>query len=159
VESEAVLHPTKTEIFILLSVLMHAAFVALFARVSLSFPPPAEKKFSLTITMREGGRGEIVQGKAGWATPKRIEPGFSAEEVFESLDDDIHEWMMYGPPDPPLFASNDAPAPEIDIAEFAAKAYQRPPEELFSHLPAESRIGPTTDFAIGPALPEIFVTD
>ncbi len=151
--------PARTKVFVTLSVFMHLAFALLFAEVTLSFPPPPIQKLSLMIITRGGGQGEIVQSEAGWPTPNRLEPGFSADRALKSLDADIPKWMEYAAPDPSIFTPRDALAPDIDIAELAAKAYEGAPGELFSHPPAESKPRPMAGLAIGPAVPEIFGSD
>ena len=147
------------KVFALLSALIHIGFALLFANLTLSFPPPPVKELSLTIMTRGGGQGEVIQSEAGWPTPKRFEPDFSAEKALQSLDDDIPKWIEYGTVDSSLFVPDDALTPNIDIAQLAAKADEAAPEEIFSHLPAESKTRPIPDFAVGPAMPEIFGSD
>jgi len=154
-----VLSPAKIKVFVFLSVLMHAAFAVLFAEVTLSFPPPSVKQLSLSIMTRGGGRGEIIQSEAGWPMPKRLVPVFSAEKTLGSLGGEIPDWMEYRAPDPSNFVSRDALAPEINVIDLAAKAYEGAPKELFSHMPAEAKARPITDFALRPVAPKIFETD
>ena len=153
------LHPAKIKVFILFSILMHAAFALLFATVTLSFPPPPVKKLSLTIMTRGGGQGEIIQSEAAWPMPRRIEPEFSSEEGLRSFDIEIGEWMGFEQPNISSFSPKGSLIPKIEIAELAAKAQAGPPEELFARMPAESKARPLPDFALGPPIVEALEAD
>ncbi len=138
---------------------MHVAFALLFAQVIPSFSLPPVKELSLTLRTRGGGEGEIVQSKAAWPTPPRAEPAFSAEGVLKSFDADIEKWTQFGSPDIPSFSPKDTLVPRIDVAGLASKAYAGPPEGAFSRPPAESKVMPIADFALGPGFPEVFGSD
>lgn len=153
------LYPGKVTIFAFFSILMHLAFALLFAKVTLSFSLPPVKELSLTLRTRGGGEGAIVQSKAAWPTPPRAEPAFSAEEVLGSLDAETEEWTQFGLPGPAFFSPKETLAPQIEVAELAAKAYAGPPEGAFSRPPAESKAMPIADFALGSGFPEIFGSD
>jgi hypothetical protein len=80
-----VLDPAKLKIFALMSFVMHAAFVVLFARITLSFAPPEVKDLSLRIMTRAGAGGEIIQSEAAWPMPRRVEPGFSPAAALKNF--------------------------------------------------------------------------
>ena len=153
------LHPAKLRLFVLLSVLMHIAFAVLFAKVSLSFPPPQSQELSLTILIQGKGRGDIIQSEAVWPMPKRIEPGFSAQNTLKSFDKEIENWTQLGMPDLSVFSPKDAIVPRMKTAELAAEALSGSSEELISHMPAASKPVPIIDFALPPALPKMFEHD
>jgi hypothetical protein len=153
------LHPTKLKFFVLISIFMHVGFAILFAKVSLSFVPPQVKKLSLVIMTRGEGRGDIVQDEAAWPMPKRMEPDFSAENELKSLEAEIKKWTRAGMPDLSFFSPKESIFPKMEITELAAEAHIKPPEELFSHLAAESKPRPLADFALRPAVPEISEND
>jgi hypothetical protein len=154
-----VLHPADVRIFGVMSVLIHVAFAVLFAEVTLSFPPPPVRKLALTIMIREGARGEIIQSEAAWPTPERHDaPGFSPDKILDNFGHETAEWIDFETPDPSLFDPKEPLADSIDIGRLAARAYD-PPAELFSPPPPELKTMPLTDFALGPAAPEIFGTE
>jgi hypothetical protein len=156
---QTVLQPAKVKIFAFMSVLIHVAFVILFAEVILSFQPPPVRKLALTIITRGGAKGEIVQTEAAWPMPGRIEPDFSPEKALDSFGAEIAEWIDFGAPDPSLFEPKETLMPAVDLQKLAAKAYAPPPEELFSHPAPELKTMPPTDFALGPSVPELLGTD
>jgi hypothetical protein len=154
-----VLHPADVKIFGVMSVLIHVAFAVLFAEITLSFPPPPVRKLALTIMIREGAKGEIIQSEAAWPTPERqAAPGFSPDETLESFGSEATGWIDFETPDASLFDPKKPLADSVDIGRLAAKAYA-PPAELFSPPPPELKTMPLTDFALGPAAPEIFGTE
>jgi hypothetical protein len=153
------LRPAKIKIFALMSILMHMAFALLFAKTTLSFPPPPMKTLSLAIIIREGAKSEIIQSEAAWPTPERAEPEFSVDISAADFEAEAVEWIYFQPPDPSLFEPLETLTPAVDFQQLAAKAYEPPPEEMFSHQPPEMKTMPATLFALGPAAPEILGTD
>lgn len=153
------LNPAKVKIFAFMSVFIHVAFAALFAEVILSFQPPQLKKLSLTIIIREGAKGEITQSEAAWPMPRRIDPDFSPEAALKDFGSEAAEWIDFKAPDPSLFEPKETLIPIIDLKKLAAKAYEPPPKELFSHPAPELKAMPATDFVLGPTAPEIFGAD
>lgn len=151
--------PGKTRIFAMMSIFLHVAFAVLFAKVTLSFPPPPAKRLSLLIMTREGVRGEIIQNEAAWPIPHRIEPDFSVDDALEPFGTKVPEWIDYQMPPSSIFEPRETLTVKVDLKELAARAYEPPPEEFFSHLPPEMKPMPVTDFAIGPGVPRIFETD
>jgi hypothetical protein len=143
----------------MMSIFMHVIFAILFAKTTLSFRPPPLKKLSLAILIREGAKGEIVQSEAAWPAPARTEPGFSPDAVLDDFGAEAVEWMYFLVPDPSLFEPAETLTPAVDLQQLAAKAYESPPEEMFAHQPPEMKTMPATNFALGPAAPEIFGTD
>lgn len=142
-----------------MSALIHVVFAVLFAEITLSFPPPPIKKLALTIMIREGAKGEIIQSEAAWPTPQRhAEPGFSPDATLESFGPEASGWIDFETPDPSLFEPEKPLAASVDIGRLAARAYD-PPAELFSRPAPALKTMPLTDFALGPAAPEIFGTD
>jgi len=154
-----VLHPAKLRLFVLLSVLMHIAFAVLFAKVSLSFPPPQSQELSLTILIQGKGRGDIIQSEAVWPMPKRIEPSFAAQNTLKGFDKEIESWTQLGMPDLSVFSPKDAIVPRMKTAGLAAEAYSGSSEKLILHMPAASKPVPISDFALSPALPKMFERD
>lgn len=153
------LRPAKIEIFALMSILMHVTFVMLFAETTLSFRPPQVKTLSLAIMIREGAKGEIIQSEAAWPRPERIEPEFSPAESPADFKAQAVQWIDFQPPDPSLFEPIETLTPPVDLQQLAAKAYEPPPEELFTNQPPEMKTAPETVFTLGPAAPEILGTD
>lgn len=153
------LHPAKVGIFALMSVLIHVAFVVLFAEITLSFQPPMVRPLALTIMVREGAKGEIIQSEAAWPTPVRAEPDFSHDAALEDFGLEAAEWIDFATPDPSLFEPKKPLAAAVDIRKLAARAYEPPKPEIYLHLPPELKTMPATNFAIGPAAPEIFGTE
>jgi len=154
-----VLHPAKLRLFVLLSVLMHIAFAVLFARVSLSFPPPQTQKMSLTILIQGKGHADIVQTEAVWPMPDRIDPTFSADNVLKEFDSDIKNWAEIGMPDLSLFSPKDGVVPRMQTAHLATEAYRGSTEELITDIPAASKPVPIIDFAFPPATSKMFEYD
>ena len=153
------LRPAKVTVFALMSILMHVAFAMLFAETTLSFRPPPIKKLSLAIMIREGAKGEIIQSEAAWPTPARIEPEFSPDASMADFQAAADEWIYFQTPDPSLFEPIETLTPAVDLKQLAAKAYDLPPEEVFSNQPPEMKTMPAAVFALGPAAPEILGTD
>lgn len=146
----------KIGVFALFSVLMHVGFMALFHNVTLSFPPPLARDLSLTILVRGGGRGEIIQSEAAWPTPGRIEPEFSAEEALSLMRNEIRDWIHVTTPGLPYFTAKEPLVPKVDVAALADAAYPGAPRDAFAQAPPESKTMPMTEFALGPAFPALF---
>ncbi len=142
-----------------MSVIIHVGFAVLFARVTPSFQPPTLKQLSLTIMTRESAKGEIIRSEAAWPMPKRVEPDFVPSEALKNFGKEAVEWIDYEPPDPSLFEPKDTLTPDISIGELAASAYEPPNNDFFSHPPPELKRMPVTDFALGPAAPDILGAD
>ena len=153
------LPPAKIKIFAVMSALMHVVFAVLFAETTLSSTPRPVTDLALTIMIREGARGEIIQSEAAWPTPARIaEPGFSPEETLDSFGPEAAEWIDFEAPNSSRFEPKKPLVASIDIGRLAAGAYE-PPTELFAPPPAEFKTMPLTDLALGPAAPELFGTE
>lgn len=149
----------KIAVFVLFSLVLHAGFALLFSEVRLSFTPPTVKELSLAIMARGGEQGEIIQSEAAWPTPSRLEPEFSAERMVKALESDTTRWTRFGVPAVSHFTPRETLAPEIDLGELAQKAHPGSHEQEFSQLAPERKTMPVADFALGPALPEIFEAD
>ncbi len=142
-----------------MSALIHVAFALLFAETTLSFTPKPVRTLALSIMIREGAKGEIIQSEAAWPTPGRhAAPGFSPDETLDSFGSEAAEWIDFEAPDPSLFEPKKPLVASIDIGRLAAGAYE-PPTQLFSRPPPEFKAMPLTDFTLGPAAPEIFGTE
>ena len=153
------LDSAELKIFALMSVIIHVAFAILFARVTPSFQPPTLKQLSLTIMTRESAKGEIIRSEAAWPMPKRVEPGFAPDDALKDFGSEAAKWIDFKAPNPSLFEPKDTLTPGIDIRELAAKAYEPPPNDFFSHPPPELKRMPVTDFALAPAAPDILGAD
>jgi hypothetical protein len=154
--SIVVLYSGTIKIFVLFSIVIHVSFALLFAQVTLSFSPPTVRELSLTLVTRGGVQGEIIPSEAAWPMPPRAEPPLSVNEVLTSLDAEIEEWAQFGLPDSSFFSPDKTLIPHLEIADLAGRAHIGTSEGLFSQLPAESKATPIADFALGPAVPEMF---
>jgi len=153
------LHSDKIKAFILISIVMHGAFVVLFGKVNLSSVPPPDKSLSLIFMSRETAETEIVQREPVWPMPARLEPAFIADPIWEKLDADVAALADVAFPESSLLAPKDTLIPRLDIAQLAGTAYPGAPPELLSELPPESKFMPTPEFALGPAFPGLFESD
>jgi hypothetical protein len=142
-----------------MSILIHAAFAILFSNVSPSSPPPQSGKLFLDIEVMGKVREEIFQNEAAWPMPRRIEPGFSAENTFDDLGDEIKAYAQLGMPDMSFFSPRDAIVPHMKTPGLATEVSAGSTEKLFSDLPAASKPTPIIDFALPPAMPKIFGDD
>ncbi len=142
-----------------MSVLMHVVFAVLFAEITPSFEPRMVRPLALTIMVREGAKGEIIQSEAAWPMPVRAEPDFSHDAALDGFGLEAAEWIDFATPDPSLFEPKKPLAAAVDIRKLAARAYDPPKPEAFPHLPSEFKTMPATNFALGPAAPEIFGTE
>jgi hypothetical protein len=151
-----VLQPARLRIFIVMAVIMHITLAILFSRVGLSFPPPQTQELSLVMIIQGKGGGELIRSEPVWPMPKRIERQFPAERAVGSLEADIKARARLDMPDVSRLLPGSFTPPPLRTSELAANAGPSPPEELFSHLPAESKATPPVDFALPPAIPKTF---
>lgn len=142
-----------------MSVLMHVVFAVLFAEITPSFEPRMVRPLALTIMVREGAKGEIIQSEAAWPMPVRAEPDFSHDTALDDFGLEAAEWIDFATPDPSLFEPKKPLAAAVDIRKLAARAYDPPKPEAFPHLPPEFKTMPVINFALGPGAPEIFGTE
>ncbi len=152
------LYSGKIRVFVLISLCVHAAFALLFREVTLGSVPQA-RDLSIVLVSRGPGKIETLHSAPAWPMPVRFEPSLPVDEMLDRLDADVLQWAQVGNPDASLFAPGETLTSGFDIAQAAGKAYEGPPQDLFSPLPAESKFMPTTDFALNLSAPGIFRGD